>query len=242
MDLSNKLFHGINLGNYGCWIGNLKDIDILKSILEYGMVFTRQHLCGTPFNNYLNPLYGQNRNEVCLAVHPNNSKLDIGKAKAKGYYIEDAYYDFVRYNISLIFDEKILSDRVYNIRGIYREIRVIDSIKTNENLIAIGYFDRVEYAISELEAFVLNEDINRFKRYRTIPYIHNLLQTDDVEQWADDLKMNYFFIRHYLESYNIEIPVLDSYTGVPIDQDIDLQIERAKEVKPKIKTLIRNNM
>lgn len=238
MDLSNKLFHGINLGNYGCWIGNLKDTDVLKSILEYGMVFTRQHLCGTPFNNYLNPLYGQNRNEVCLATHPNNSKLDMGKA----YYTEDAFFDFVRYNIALIFDEKLLLDKVYNIRGIYREVRVVDSININENLVAIGYFDRVENVISELETIILNEDIDGFKKIRRISYIHNLLQTDDVEQWADDLKIEYFFIRYYLEIYNIEVPVLDSYTGLPITQDIDLQIERAKEVKSKIKTLIRNNL
>lgn len=33
MEIHNKLFHGINLGNYGEYIGNLTAIQILEQIL-----------------------------------------------------------------------------------------------------------------------------------------------------------------------------------------------------------------
>lgn len=238
MDLSNKLFHGINLGHYGSWIDDLKSTDVLNSILEYQTLYTRQKLNTFGYCDCLNPIYCQGINEVCLALHPNNTQLDIGRR----YNNDDAYYDFVRYNISLIFDETLLTEKDYRISGMYREVRVTGSIELDENLIGIGYFDKAQDTLNKLEEILMYQDIEMFKKNKLLSNIQKLINSDNSLNTILDMKNDYFIIKSILNKLNISIPIIDTYTGLPINEDLDMQVEQAKEIKEKIKILTRNNI
>ena len=228
MEVRNKLFHGINLSNYYEEIGDLTDIDILKSILESNYIYSRNDLYEKKeeISRFLNLSYLQKEDEVCLALHPNNDIFNICQSSS----LEDAFVDFIENNISLILDEALLEDREYQISGMPREIRVRESICLYPYLIAIGYYDRYYQGIKKLEKIVKKPiinygDISKYCEVRDIVCLNNF------EDKLLKSKRKYFIIKELLKAYGLCISIVDPYTGIPISEDLDKEISQAKVLR-----------
>ena len=57
ININQKLFHGINLGNYDEYIGNLTDLEVLDSILKLGSILSRKDLKRLKICNPINQNY-----------------------------------------------------------------------------------------------------------------------------------------------------------------------------------------
>ena len=241
MEIYNKLFHGINIGNYKKYIGSLESMDILKQILESGYIYTRSELYEKRKDLYplLNSFHDQKINEVCLALHPNNtSYTEKLLFEASKYGKQSAFNGFVRKNISLILDEKLLNEKFHNLSGMYGEIRVQNSISL-DYLDAIGYYDKIDYAINELKQILDNCDKISYKKIQFKPGICEIMYIPNINEYIHQEKQKYFEIKNLLEKYKFLVPVVDSYSGQPIEENVDLEIEKGLEIREKIKEMIR---
>jgi len=240
MDVKNKLFHGINLGNYGEYIGSLKATDVLEQILESGTIYTREELYKKRKELYcfLNNFYGQKNNEVCVALHPDNTNFTERYLLAGTTSGLEAFGSFVEKNISLILNERILNDKQYTTKGMYGEIRVQNSISL-DYLDGIGYYDKIDFAINELKKILDSCDKIGYKRIRFDPGIRELMNIENLSEYINQEKQKYFKIKNLIEKYNYSVTMVDSYSGQPIEENIVLEIEKASEIREKIKEMIR---
>lgn len=174
--IEEQIFHGIDTSNYQKET-NLKDTDIFESILKYGGVLTRRDLKkhGYKYINCLPRRYSQDLNEVCLAIHP----------KATTFYDDDnigeAFYKFVRFNLSFIFASSMLNEVEFNTaNGMPGEVRVTGSIKLNDNLIGIGYFDEIMYVLDKMRKPKTNYQLN--------PFYQTLISYNDIPSYIENKK------------------------------------------------------
>lgn len=209
--IEEKIFHGINTSNYK---KQIKDIDIFESILKYGAILTRKDLKDQEYEymDYLPNLYSQTSQEVCLAIHP----------KATSFYEEndigDAFYKFVRFHLSFIFDSSMLNkvkfDTAYGMAG---EIRVKGSIKLEENLIAVGYFDEI--------MFVLEKMRNPKTNYQLSPFYESLISYDNPRVYIEAKKEKFYFIKKLLKDYKMNVPIVDPFTGKLVNDNPNVDLE-----------------
>lgn len=118
------------------------------------------------------------------------------------------------------------------------EVRVQNSISL-DYLDAIGYYDKIDYAINQLEQVLHNCDKISFKRLRFEPGIREVMNEQDLAEYIHQEKQKYFEIKNLLEKYNFSIQIVDSYSGQSIEENLDLQIEKALEIREKTKKMMR---
>ncbi len=223
--IEEQIFHGIDTSNYQKKV-NLKDTDIFESILKYGGILTRRDLKEHEYQyiDCLPKLYSQNINEVCLAIHP----------KATIFYdddnIGDAFYRFVRFNLSFIFDSSMLNEVNFNTAfGMTGEIRVVGSIKLKDHLVGIGYFDEIMYVLDKMRKPKTNYQL---RLYQTLISYNN-----NIQSYIDDKKQKLYLIENYLEKYKIPVPIVDPLTGKLVSDNKDRDFEEINKVLCKINDL-----
>lgn len=223
--IEEQIFHGINVSNYQKE-SNLEEIDIFESILKYGKVLTRKDLkeCGYQYINDLPSLYSQNPNEVCFAIHP----------KATSFYeddnIGDAFYSFVRFHLSFIFNSSMLNKVKSNTAfGMAGEIRVIGSVILNENLIGVGYFDEIMYTLDKIRKPKTNYQLN--------PFYQTLISFNDVWSYIENRREKLYFIKDLLKRYKMDVPIVDPLTGKLVNDNKEKGLEEISKVLRKNKEL-----
>ncbi len=234
ININQKLFHGINLGNYDEYIGNLTDLEVLDSILKLGSILSRKDLKRLKICNPINQNYYQKIDEVCLAYHPNNSKFNV---TPDFLFREDAFYDFVMYHISIILDEKILNDNSYTIEGIPRELRVLHSISLPEYMVAIGYNDKITTIVTTINNLIDEKNYAKLKKLVYNSYYHEFLITKNIEQYIEYEFECYNRIKALLISNGYTIPIVDPFTGNEHDS-IENSIIKSETVIKKMKQII----
>lgn len=241
MDIHNKLFHGINLSNYEYSIDFLSDTDVLEQIFDSKKICNRYELYKNNRQLYvlLNHVYNQLDHQVCLSIHPNNTNYSEDSFRTSIFKYESAYYEFIRYKISLILTETLITETNHKIAGMYGEIRVNNSISLTDNLVAIGYYDEIEDVINTLEQILKKEDEIEYKTIRFQRAIHGFMYAENLEEYVTDKKQKYFEIKNLLEKYNFLVQIVDSYSGQLIEENLQLQIEKSMEIREKIKKMMR---
>ncbi|HPF83344.1 MAG TPA: hypothetical protein PLV83_04190 [Bacilli bacterium] len=218
--IETKLFHGINLGNYSEYIGVTDSIDIFEEILKTRKILTRDDLAelNPEIYSILSMYHIQSNNEVCLAIHPKNPNKNI-----ESNMYEDAFYDFIRNNISFVFNENILKNRAYRRHGMPNEIEVTGSIELDENLEAIGCYDAIENVIR----LALQNTLTHRTRFQLIHL--------DSSSYVRVKRSQYYNIKEVLKKYEYDIPIIDPLYGNIINDNIEEDIEKIEKVKKLVK-------
>jgi hydroxymethylpyrimidine pyrophosphatase-like HAD family hydrolase len=214
-EIENKIFHGINLKYYK---SKIDDLEILKRVLESGKIMSRDDLKKSNYNySNLPYIYEQSDDETCFAIHPKNQSF---------IYVYDddfseAFYQYIRFNISFVLSENILS-KGYSLQfGIPGEVRIPSSISLKENLVAIGCFDEIEFLL---------EKIKICKEKRLI-FSSELLSTDNIYEYTIKKKNKIYAIREILKEYGYGVPVIDPFFGNIIEGSYEDDILKARTLK-----------
>lgn len=216
--IEEKLFHVINLQYYN---HELEDLKIFEQILKFEQIMTREELRKKKYIylEYLPKIYEQQENEVCVAIHPNNKQF---KDVYDGEDWSTIFYNYIRFNISLILSENVLCLQKYNLQyGDPGEIRIQNSISLRKYLVAIGYFDEIEYILEK----------SKTSNNRQIMFLEDLLSSTDISKYILDKRKNYFTIKKMLEEYGYNIPIVSPFTGKIIDDNPENTIKKVKELK-----------
>lgn len=216
-EIENKFFHGINL-KYYCT--KLEDLKIFERVLESGKIMSRDDLLKIryEFFDYLPKIYEQRENEICFAIHPKNELFrDI-------YSYEDfssAFNQYIRFNISFVFSNDILTNGYSLQYGIPGEIRIPNSLSFEENLVAIGCFDEIEYL---LEKFKITKN-------KSIIFSDELLNCDNVYKYTLEKKKKTYAVKKILKEYGYNIPIIDPFFGKIIDDNYEEDIIKVKKMR-----------
>lgn len=215
-EIENRIFHGINLKYY---YHKLEDLIILKKILESGKIMSRNDLRDMKYDyfDYLPKIYEQCENEICFAIHPKN---EFFKDVYDGEDFSSAFYQYIRFNISFVFSEDILK-REYRLQGGPGEIRISDSLSIEENLVAIGCFDEIEYLL---------EKVRRIKR-KDISFCDELLNCDDIYKYTLEKKKRTYAVKKMLNEYGYNIPIIEPFYGKIIDINYENDVSKVKKLK-----------
>lgn len=216
--IEQKIFHGINLDYYNI---KLEDLEILKMILESGKIMTRKELSEIKYEylNNLPKIYEQSENEICFAIHPKNK---LYKYVYNDEDFSDAFYKYIRFNISFVFSNNIINNK-YSLYGIPGEVRIENSIKLKNNLIAIGCFDEIEYLLEKTKTI----------RNKNILFGKELLDCNDIYEYTIKKKKRTYAVTKILNEYGYDIPIIDPVSGKIIKSNYD-------DVK-KVKNMLINN-
>lgn len=216
--IEQKIFHGINLDYYNI---KLEDLEILKMILESGKIMTRKELSEIKYEylNNLPKIYEQSENEICFAIHPKNK---LYKYVYNDEDFSDAFYKYIRFNISFVFSNNIINNK-YSLYGIPGEVRIENSIKLKNNLIAIGCFDEIEYLLEKTKTI----------RNKNILFGKELLDCNDIYEYTIKKKKRTYAVTKILNEYGYDIPIIDPVSGKIIKSNYD-------DVK-KVKNMLVNN-
>ena len=241
MDIKNKLFHGVrqNTDMFEEDIGFIKySFSNLEKILKSGMIYTREESLKyvKKDKDILDSEYFQCINEVCLAIHPENSLFDKQVLSNNIHFNIDSYDCYIRHNFSLILNEKLLIDRSYKIEGMLGEVRIKNSISLQGYLVAIGYFDLIDNMIFTLRSIKNGEDYRK-SNYRIQLLFNELLRVDNIKKYVFQKKQIYNQLKECLQKYKFYVPIVDPYSGNFINGDINKTINEIVEVKEKIKII-----
>lgn len=220
--IEQKIFHGINLDYYNI---RLDDLKILKKILESGKIMTRKELTEIKYEYLKNlpKIYEQSENEICFAIHPKNK---LYKYVYNNENFSDAFYKYVRFNISFIFSDNIINNEC-SLYGIPGEIRITDSIKLKNNIIAIGCFDKIEYLLEKM----------RIIKNKNILFCKELLDYNNIYEYTIKMKKRTYAVSKILNEYGYNIPIIDPISGKIITCNYDDDVKKVK----KIKNMLINN-
>lgn len=220
--IKENIFHGINMSNYKKV--NLKDTDIFESILKFGAILSRKDLKKYKYEyiDCLPSLYSQSSEEVCLAMHP----------KTTSFYeddnIGDAFYKFVRFNLSFVFDSSMLNRVEFNTAfGMAGEIRVTESIELKDNLIGVGYFDEIMYVLEKMRKPKTNYQLN--------PFYQDLISYNDIWSYIETKKEKLYLIKNLLKEYKIDVPIVDPLTGKLVNDNKDSEFVKINHILQKIR-------
>lgn len=220
--IEQKIFHGINLDYYNI---KLEDLEILKMILESGKIMTRKELSEIKYEylNNLPKIYEQSENEICFAIHPKNK---LYKYVYNDEDFSDAFYKYIRFNISFVFSNNIINNK-YSLYGIPGEVRIENSIKLKNNLIAIGCFDEIEYLLEKTKTI----------RNKNILFGKELLDCNDIYEYTIKKEKRTYAVTKILNEYGYDIPIIDPVSGKIIKSNYDDDVKKVK----KIKNMLINN-
>lgn len=233
INIENKLFHGININNYIEIINNLEATQILESILKLRKILTREELEqeNKELLNYINPWYSQKVNEVSLAFHIYNKRYRL----IDNDY-QDAFYDYILPNISIVLDDRILIDRNYSVVGLPREIRLTDSILLDGNIEGIGYRDKLNKLIIKINKLIDSRNYIELKKIIINPNYYYFFKEEEIKKFVNDEYTEYNKIKELLEIYNYDIAIVDPVTGQEHNSVEDSCIETEK-ILSKIKNI-----
>lgn len=215
--INNKIFHGINLKYY---YHKLEDLTVLKKILESGKIMSRSDLIDIKYEflNCLPKNYNQCEDEICFAMHPKN---ELFKDIYSNEDISSAFNQYIRFNISLIFSESILASEYSLQWGIPGEIRIPNSLSIEENLVAIGCFDEIEYLLEKI----------KYTKSKNIIFSDELLSCDDVYKYTLEKKKRTYAVKKMLNEYGYNIPIIEPFFGKIIDDDYEKDVVKVKKLK-----------
>lgn len=215
--INNKIFHGINLKYY---YHKLEDLTVLKKILESGKIMSRRDLIDIKYEflNCLPKNYNQCEDEICFAMHPKN---ELFKDIYSNEDISSAFNQYIRFNISLIFSESILASEYSLQWGIPGEIRIPNSLSIEENLVAIGCFDEIEYLLEKI----------KYTKSKNIIFSDELLSCDDVYKYTLEKKKRTYAVKKMLNEYGYNIPIIEPFFGKIIDDDYEKDVVKVKKLK-----------
>lgn len=213
--IEQKIFHGINLDYYNI---KLEDLEILKMILESGKIMTRKELSEIKYEylNNLPKIYEQSENEICFAIHPKNK---LYKYVYNDEDFSDAFYKYIRFNISFVFSNNIINNK-YSLYGIPGEVRIENSIKLKNNLIAIGCFDEIEYLLEKTKTI----------RNKNILIGKELLDCNDIYEYTIKKKKRTYAVTKILNEYGYDIPIIDPVSGKIIKSNYDDDVKKVKNM------------
>lgn len=213
--IEQKIFHGINLDYYNI---KLEDLEILKMILESGKIMTRKELSEIKYEylNNLPKIYEQSENEICFAIHPKNK---LYKYVYNDEDFSDAFYKYIRFNISFVFSNNIINNK-YSLYGIPGEVRIENSIKLKNNLIAIGCFDEIEYLLEKTKTI----------RNKNILFGKELLDCNDIYEYTIKKKKRTYAVTKILNEYGYDIPIIDPVSGKIIKSNYDDDVKKVKNM------------